>query len=181
MRARDLYLGFAIILAGCVRHHELPPAPVKDDRSIVFPRFDEQPTVQVGGRGVPYELDGVVLRALLIAANHFSPSSDQTELPCWARQQAQRYRIIRQGDVIFVDISEDPEACGQEYISLDSGVTYAISADGQILRRLAGAHPERVLGSSSSSAGSQAVPVPPVSSPPPAPSTVGDGGLPPGP
>jgi hypothetical protein len=117
---------------------------LEDDKTIVFPNFHEQAAVHVGAGASPYELEGVVLKAITIAANHFRPLAAE-EQPCWARQEAYRYRVIRQGNIIFVDISEDLEFCGMDYISLDSGATYAISVDGRILRRITGAHPDRIL------------------------------------
>src|SRR5690348_8949525 len=68
----------------------------------------------------PYELDGVVLRAIMIAANDFLPPAlDKT--PCLARPEAYQYRVIRQGDIVFVHIMEDLEHCGLQYIAVDSG------------------------------------------------------------
>jgi hypothetical protein len=165
MRRTDLHLALAVILAGCAQHRGPPPVPVEDDPSIVFPPPSAQAPVQVGSGGVPYELDGVVLRALMIAANHYRPPGGKDQ-PCWVRQEAQRYEIIRQGDIIFVDISEDLAFCGLAYISLDSGATYAISTDGRILRRVDGAHPDRIMGSVS----------PPQDMPPPLPAEQHDGG-----
>ncbi|HEX5750956.1 MAG TPA: hypothetical protein VFZ09_32320 [Archangium sp.] len=101
----------------------------------MFPRFFERSTVQLSADGQPYELDGAVLRAIMIAANDFLPPGGKTQ-PCWKRQEAHRYRIIRQGDIVFVRIDEDLESCGLQYVSLDTGVTYAIHTDGRILRRV---------------------------------------------
>lgn len=55
---------------------------------------------------------------------------------------AQRYLVSREGNIIFVYIYEDEEYCGGGYLALDSGVKYAISADGRILRRVFDGHPE---------------------------------------
>jgi hypothetical protein len=53
------------------------------------------------------------------------------------RRDAHRYRVIRRGGIVFVRIDQDLEYCGLDYVlSLDSGVTYAISTDGRILRRI---------------------------------------------
>jgi hypothetical protein len=157
MRTRNLSIGLAVILTGCVRPPSPRPVLLENDRSIVFPQFYEQPAVHVGTGGIPYEFDGTILQAVMIAANHFRPPSAE-EQPCRARQEAYRYRIIRQGDIIFVDISEDLEFCGLDSISLDSGATYAISADGRILRRTTGAHPDRILSPASPDAGGQGIP-----------------------
>ena len=134
----------AVGCAACVRKPPRPPAPREDDTSIVLPDFSGQPAVKVGAEGQPYELDGAVLRALLVATNDYMPPDDE-ERPCWGSPQAHRYRVIRQGDIIFIDIEEDLEACGLQYLMLDSGVTYAISIDGRILRRVAGSSPEGML------------------------------------
>jgi hypothetical protein len=64
------------------------------------------------------------------------------ERSCGNRQEAQRYRVIRQGNIIFVRIDEDTAFCGGGYLSLDSGAKYAISTDGRILRRLVDGEPE---------------------------------------
>lgn len=133
MRTRTLTLGLAVILANCVRPSPLS-TPREDDLSIVFPRFFENSPSEVGAEGAAYELDGVTLRAIMIAANDFLPPGREKR-PCWERQEAHRYRVIRQGNIIFVRIDEDLEACGLQYISLDTGATYAISTDGHILRR----------------------------------------------
>jgi hypothetical protein len=126
--------------------------PVENDRSIVFPQFFEQSVVEVGARGELYELDGVVLQAIMIAANDFLPPSTK-ERPCWDRQEAHRYRIIRRDPVIFVRIDEDSAACGGGYVSLDSGAKYAISTDGRILRRVVDGEPEGLLGPGTPDAG----------------------------
>lgn len=154
MWTKAISIGLVAILSGCMRPPSPRTAPLEDDRSIVFPNFYEHSAVHVGAGSAPYEMDGVVLKAIMIAANHFRPPGTGEE-PCWARQEAQRYRVIRQGDVIFVDISEDLDFCGLEYISLDSGATYAISVDGRILRHITGAHPDRIVSPAPLDAGSQ--------------------------
>ncbi|WP_043397385.1 hypothetical protein [Archangium violaceum] len=135
MRTKHLIPGLAVILGSCTWFPFSRPAPVEDDRSIVFPRFFERSTVQLGAGGQPYELDGAVLRAVMIAANDFLPPGGKKQ-PCWKRQEAHRYRIIRQGDIVFVRIDDDLESCGLQYVSLDTGATYAIHTDGRILRRV---------------------------------------------
>ena len=135
MRTKHLIPGLAILLGGCAWFPFTRPEPVEDDRSIVFPRFFERSSVQLGADGQPYELDGAVLRAVMIAANDFLPPGGKKQ-PCWKRQEAHRYRIIRQGDIVFVRIDEDLGSCGLQYVSLDTGVTYAIHTDGRILRRV---------------------------------------------
>ncbi len=71
----------------------------------------------------------------MVAANDFLPPAGRKQA-CWDKQEAHRYRIIRQGDIIFVRIDDDLEFCGLQYVSLHTGATYAISTDGRILRRM---------------------------------------------
>lgn len=100
--------------------------------------------VKVGDQGQPYELDGVMLRAIIIAANDYIPPGSQRR-SCWDRQEAQSYRVIRQGEIIFVSIEADVSACKLDALLLDNGMCYAISADGRILRRLATGEPDGSL------------------------------------
>jgi hypothetical protein len=81
-----------------------------------------------------FELDGKVLRAIQLAADDFLPPSRENA-PCWATQAAHTYRVLRQGEVLFVRINENPSACGRELPALHSGAQYAISLDGRILKR----------------------------------------------
>jgi hypothetical protein len=145
MRMKSLFLWLVVLLVGCARHVGTRQVPLENDRSIAFPQFFADAAVMVGAGEKLYELDGVVLRAVSIAANDFLPPGDE-EQPCWMRQEAYRYRVIRQGDIIFVRIMEDPEHCGMQYVSVDTGAKYAISSDGRILRRIIGAEPEAPLG-----------------------------------
>jgi hypothetical protein len=133
----------AIFLGGCARSPGMRSVPAENDSSIVFPQFFEQTAVEVGAGAMPYELDGATLRAIMVATNDFLPPTSK-ELPCWERPEAYRYRVIRQGDVIFVHMMENLEYCGLQYIAVDSGAKYAVSTDGRILRRLIGAEPEAI-------------------------------------
>jgi len=126
-----------LLTSSCMLFPKRPP----EDLSIRFPNFHESFATIVGKQGHPYELDGVTLRALSIAANDFIPPGYKSRL-CWDRQEAHLYRVIRQGDVIFVDISTNPAACEKTVIPLDGGARYAISLDGRILRRLFDGEPE---------------------------------------
>ena len=164
MKAKLLLLAMATTLAGCVRTAGPRPVPVENDTSIALPRFFEQPAIAVGAEGSAAELDGVTLRAIMVAANDYLPAGDE-ERPCWKRQEAQRYRVIRQGDIVFVHIEDDPELCGMQYIALDSGVSYAVSIDGRILRRVFGGSPEGALIPDSPDAGEQAPPAQPSTAP----------------
>ncbi|WP_157823969.1 hypothetical protein [Melittangium boletus] len=138
---KKLSLGLAVMLASCVRSPTPPPLPVEDDPSIVFPHFFDRPAVDVGTSGEMFALDGVVLRAIRVAADDFLPPGREKRA-CWHSQEAHRYQVIRQGRVIFVRIDEDLESCGLQYVSLDTGVTYAISEEGRILRRVFDAQAE---------------------------------------
>jgi hypothetical protein len=141
MKTKTLFLVLAALFSGCARRPAQPPVPREDDTSIALPSFLRQPAGEVGVEGQMYELDGAVMQALMIATNDYIPP-DGEDPSCWGSLRAHRYRVIRQGDIIFVDIEEDLEACGLQYIMLHSGVTYAISLDGRILRRVAGSSPE---------------------------------------
>lgn len=183
MKTKTLFLVLAVGFAACVRRPSPPPVPREDDPSIALPNFHGQPVVEVGAEGQAYALDGAVLRALMIATNDYMPPGVE-ERPCWESPRAHRYRVIRQGDIIFIDIEEDLEACGLQYILLHSGVTYAISLDGRILRRVAGSSPEAmsIPGLPNEDASPPVPPDPPTdagipgSGPPPAPAPGSDGG-----
>lgn len=138
---RRMSLALVLLLAGCSRLSSPPPVPVGDDRTIVFPSFFERAASPVGGEGALYELDGVTLRAVMIAANDFLPPGAKNPA-CPNRQEAQSYRVLRQGDILFVYVYENEAYCGGSSLSLDSGAKYAISTDGRILRRVLDGHPE---------------------------------------
>jgi hypothetical protein len=138
MRLRNLPLALTVILSSCALFQK--PAP-QEDTSIRFPDFREHFATTIGEQGKPYELDGATLRAITLAANDFIPPNGR-EPQCWEKQEAHRYRVIRQGDIIFVQISSDPRACEPSVIPLDGGAKYAISTDGRILRRLFDGEPE---------------------------------------
>lgn len=130
--------------AGCARSPFPPAVAVENDRTIAMPRFYDRPAITVGEGGNYYELDGEMLRAVLIATNDFLPPRVHN-LPCGSRLDAQRYLVNRRDNVIFVYIYEDEGYCGGGYVALDSGVKYAISADGRILRRVFDGQPEEPL------------------------------------
>jgi len=143
MRLQILFFTPVILLASCAlfRHSSTAQVPVGDDPSIVFPPFFDRDAIGVGTSEDPFELSGEALRALAIAAEDFRPSGDENP-PCQYKKEAQTYRLIRQGDIFFISIHENLAHCGQEYPALDSGVRYAISRDGRILRRLFDGQPE---------------------------------------
>jgi hypothetical protein len=164
MKMRKLPLVFAVMLSSCMWIRRPHPTPLEDDRSIVFPRFSERTAVAVGAGNELYELDGVTLRAALIAVTDFLPPVAKNP-SCWDRQEAYRYRVIRQGDIIFVRIYPDLAYCGREFLMLDGGVTYAISTDGRILRRLFEGEPEGPVSPEPPDAGVRGVPMAPGTAP----------------
>ncbi|QRK11857.1 hypothetical protein JQX13_18430 [Archangium violaceum] len=143
MKMRWISLVLAVTLLGCGYVRSLFPhrAPLEEDKSIVFPEFFKHVAVEVGAKGEPYELDGEMLRALVIASNDYLPSDDR-DIPCPSRKEAQLYRVIRQGNIIFVLITWNYAYCGYQYPpGFGEGMMYAISADGRILRRLVEGQP----------------------------------------
>ncbi|RKH09050.1 hypothetical protein D7V97_17730 [Corallococcus sp. CA053C] len=128
-----MLLGLAAI--GCTRAIVAASVPVEDDPSIHFPGFFEQAPLQVADARQPFLMEGVVFRALTLAANDFLPEG-RTDLPCTERQASHVFRVIQREGIIFVRIDEDPATCGQAHPGLDSGARYAISRDGRILRRV---------------------------------------------
>jgi hypothetical protein len=169
MKKRSLLVaGVAVWISSCLRPAWPAPAPLGNDRSIVFPHFHD--AVEVGAGATPYELDGVVLKAIMIAMNDYVRPNGREQV-CWESPEAHRYRVIRTENIIFVRVDEDLEFCGLRYLSLDSGAEYAISLDGRILRRVFDGGLERDFAPDGGSA-----PVDPA--PPDAGSSVPDGGLP---
>ncbi|NOK12918.1 hypothetical protein [Corallococcus exercitus] len=134
-------LASALVLAGCMRAAVPAPAKYEEDPSITFPRFFAQPAVSLATEGTVYELDVDTLRALTVATRDLLPPQDAT-VSCGSRWESQQYRVVRQGDVIFIRIDEDPRACGRTQPALDSGASYAIHRDGRILRRLIDGQPD---------------------------------------
>lgn len=160
MRMRKLLLVVAVVLSSCMRSPFPPAVPVEDDRTIALPRFHDRPTLMVGEGNNNYELDGELLRAVMIAAQDFLPPRTRG-LSCGNRLEAQRYLVNRRDNVIFVYIYEDEEYCGGGYVALDSGAKYAISTDGRILRRVFDGHPEEPLDALNPDGGSLGVPARP--------------------
>ncbi|GMU00545.1 hypothetical protein KH5H1_46650 [Corallococcus caeni] len=133
-------VGGALLLVGCLRGQGTRPPDWEGDRSIAFPAFYAQSAVQVGADTKAYELDGRLLHAVQVAMEDFFPARSK-DTPCWGTPEAYRYRVIRQGDLFFILIHEDPDACGDTFIGVDTGARYAVSLDGRILRRSVGAEP----------------------------------------
>ncbi|MFY0564457.1 hypothetical protein ACN28E_11450 [Archangium lansingense] len=86
-------------------------------------------------------IDGPTLRALQVAVSDFFPGWGPPRA-CIDTPEAHKYYAVRRGERIYVAILQDPSYCGREHSSLDSGVRYAISVDGLILRRLLDGEPE---------------------------------------
>lgn len=141
MKKTQFILASALVLAGCMRAAAPAPAKYEEDLSIVFPPFFSQPTISLGTEGTVYELDGDTLRALTVAAHDLMPPQE-APVSCESRWESQQYRVVRQGDVIFIRIDEDPKTCGRTHPALDSGASYAIHRDGRVLRRLMDGQPD---------------------------------------
>lgn len=151
MKPKSISLILAVVLSGCLWNPFSSRAPLEEDRSIVFPQFFEEEAIEVGAGGEPYELDGEMLQALVIAANDFLPPGARNP-PCSSRQEAQLYRVIRRGDIVFVYIHENHAYCGRAYPALDSGAKYAIR-DGRIVRRILDGQPTGLVEPESPDAG----------------------------
>lgn len=131
----------AALLTGCMRHPPQQPTWEEEDKSIRFPKHLDRSVVQVGGEEHLYIMDGETLRAINVAASDFiRPSSKREE--CWETREAHRFQVVRQGDIIFVEVYLDADYCDMPFMFLDYGVKYAISTDGRILRRLYEGEPE---------------------------------------
>jgi hypothetical protein len=141
MTVREWILLMVITLSGCARTPGPFAAPSENDVSIIFPVSTGQGLVTVGERGMTYQLDGEVLRALRIVEQDLFPPGG-AERPCWAKPEAHTYRFTRQGDIIFVYVEEDLAYCHRQVPAMDSGAKYAISVDGRILRRVVGSEPD---------------------------------------
>lgn len=111
-------------MTGCASRHVQLEYP---DLSVQLPVFNPELKLDT-------DLDGQTLQAIQIAADDFL-RADPKDTSCASKQSSHRYRALRQGDVIFVRIDYKPENCGQTTGMLDGGATYAISAEGKMLRR----------------------------------------------
>ena len=100
------------------------------DWSIEFPSY-------WGDQAKPdVTLDGPTFRALQVAVADFMPPTHQRRA-CMFTPAGHTYKILRQGDIIFIEMEIDMKACGSNSVALESEARYAISAtDGRILRRL---------------------------------------------
>jgi hypothetical protein len=85
-------------------------------------------------------MDGARVQAIMVAAQDFI-STESSGLSCWNKPGDFHYEVLRQGNIIFVEISADQYACNG-IGALDFGARYAISTDGRILRRLDATEPD---------------------------------------
>ena len=126
---------FVIAWPCCVK---APPAwYAHQDRRVKMPDFHDP--------APDYVMDGAELQAIHVATDDFLGKAASTN-DCSYSVLAHRYKVMRRGDVIFVRISTNPEACGGQGYALDGAGSYAISADGRILRRILDTEPDDVEG-----------------------------------
>ncbi|WNG51260.1 hypothetical protein F0U60_49350 [Archangium minus] len=135
MTPRKLMFVTTIALSSCVRKPEQFSTPAGRDRSIIFPLSVGEGLVEVEAQKATYDLDGEVMKALMVAANDYIPPGIRNP-PCWARHEALTYRFTRREDIIFVYIGENFEYCDRKLRPIHYGAKYAISKDGRILRRV---------------------------------------------
>ncbi|MFY1826936.1 hypothetical protein ACN47A_13535 [Myxococcus fulvus] len=140
---RPLLLPLLALVSSCARHPGARTALPQEDLSGSFPEALGGPATSLQSEVQPSVVDGATLRALSIAANDFLPLEARAG-SCWNRQESYRYRVFRQGEVFFVSISSDSEACGPEPRMMDGGARYAISIEGRILRRHFDGEPEAI-------------------------------------
>ncbi|KFE63204.1 hypothetical protein DB31_2797 [Hyalangium minutum] len=116
-------------------------APADEVPSIKVPQLLGVKATPVGVQDTLYRLDGTTVRALAIATQDFFSSSGQGK-ECWQNAGGHRYELFQQEGITFVHISADLVNCWQEFAPMDYGVTYAISAEGRILRRISSGEPD---------------------------------------
>lgn len=116
----------------CVR--KPPDWYAHQDRSIRVPAFDARTKLDT-------TIDGPTLQAIRLAAEDYAPPTSEPRA-CAHTQAAQLYKVSHQGDIIFVQVSRNPEACGGQGLALDAAARYAISRDGRILRRVLDGEPD---------------------------------------
>ncbi|CAM4399246.1 hypothetical protein [Corallococcus exiguus] len=140
---KRLLLVGAVLCFGCMRREASPSDSLaSEDRSIVFPEMFAREALTIGAPGQPYSLEGNLLRAMVVAADDFLPRQ-QEGLSCWSKREAHRFRLLREGDIVFIRMDLDPRACEPGRLLLDGGVTYAVRlSDGRILRRLHDGEPD---------------------------------------
>jgi hypothetical protein len=130
MKTKSFALLIIVISMGCLHHRGWLQ---HQDSSVRMPDYD---AIMAGA-----PIDGPTLRALQVAASDFFPTWSPPRA-CIDTPEAHRYYAVRRGEIVYVAILQNPSYCGRSYSSLDSGVRYAISVDGHILRRLLDGEPE---------------------------------------
>jgi hypothetical protein len=115
--------------------------PAENDDSIIFPLSVGREFVEVAPQKNTYQMEGEVLRALMVATNdYFTPAAFNG--PCWARPEAHTFRFTRRDNVVFVYVEENWDMCDRKSFPIHSGAKYAISTEGRILRRVTGSEPD---------------------------------------
>lgn len=98
MNTKIVVAAFFFTMPCCVR---APPDWYdKQDRSIRMPPFDSTTKIDL-------VVDGAALQAIRVAADDFAPPSSERQA-CTYTQAAQLYKVSRSGDIIFVEVSQDP-------------------------------------------------------------------------
>lgn len=120
-------------VGGCRSKWALPPDP-----SVRCPNFYETVPTRIAADGGIFELDDLPVQALQVATEDFFDGPRPVGRPCSEGRGAYSYRVVVQGDVVFVKIAAKPRRCGKKVLS-DEGATYAIASDGKILHRHLGA------------------------------------------
>ncbi|MBZ4375701.1 hypothetical protein [Corallococcus sp. AS-1-6] len=151
---KRLLLVGAVLCTACMRREAGPSDSLtSEDRSVVFPEMFAREALTVGAPGQPYSLEGSLLRAMVVAADDFLPRHQEGR-SCSSRREAHRFRILREGDIVFIRMDLDPRACEPGGMLLDGGATYAVRlSDGRILRRLHDGEPDGALVPAGSDAG----------------------------
>jgi len=126
MKMNVTIAALTVLALSCVKRS--PDWVARQDVSISLPRFDAATKVDT-------VLDGMTLQAIRVAAEDFAPATTEPKA-CASTQAAQTYKVIHRGEIIFVEISRNPEACGGQGHALDGAARYAVSMDGRILRRV---------------------------------------------
>ena len=119
-------LAFLLVALSCAR--DFPDWYYHQDRTIKMPRFD-------GTTKIDAVVDGPMLQAMKVVEDDFLPPPSRRN-KCSRTPAALLYKITRRGDIIFVEVDENPKACGNQSFSFDGAARYAVSLDGRILRRM---------------------------------------------
>jgi hypothetical protein len=124
MKWKMLAAAFLVVPLCCAR--DFPDWYYHQDRTIKMPRFNR---TEIDG-----VVDGPTAQALHVVEDDFLPAPSK-RYPCYYTPKALVYKVIRRGDIIFVEVEIHPEACGDQSALFDGSGRYAVSLDGRILRR----------------------------------------------